>query len=205
MTASASTVAIPAQRPSADGWLTLTEAAALLGVHANTLRRWADRASIRSYRTVGGHRRLAAGDVYAMARPEAPTPDLAAGSSLLDGDAVSVIEAALRGELSERESRLRLRTIGRDAGAAARDAGQNTAETITSHLPIRNAIAEVVTGVRHAAGIGRSEVDEREWSDALADAFLFGLVESATPAVSRVRGGDRRPAAVSASRRGPPQ
>lgn len=204
MTVSASTVAIHAPSTNAEGWLTLTEAATLLGVHANTMRRWADRASIRSYRTVGGHRRLAAGDVYAMARPEAPAPQDAAGEPLEVG-AVSVIESALRGDLSENESRLRLRAFGRRAGDAARQAGKTASATVSAHLPIRGAIANVVSEVRHAAGIGRSEVDEREWSDNLADAFFLGLVEATAPAMSRGRGGERRTAGKPAGRRDPPQ
>lgn len=39
-------------------WLTLTEAARLLGVHPATLREWADTGQVPSYRTPGGHRRF---------------------------------------------------------------------------------------------------------------------------------------------------
>lgn len=39
-------------------WLTLQEAARLLGVHQNTLRRWADAGYVRVHRTPGGHRRF---------------------------------------------------------------------------------------------------------------------------------------------------
>ncbi len=39
-------------------WISLGEAAALLGVHPTTLRAWADQGQIPSQRTPGGHRRF---------------------------------------------------------------------------------------------------------------------------------------------------
>jgi excisionase family DNA binding protein len=205
MTTTGPTVAVSAAEPATQAWLTLHDAAALLGVHVNTLRRWSDRASIRTYRTIGGHRRVAAEDVYAMARigtardgDNATTP--------LDADATAAIESVLRGDLSEGECRLRLRALGQRAGAVARGAGQGTAEAISSHLSIRRRIGEVVTKMRFAAGIGRSEVDERRWSDSLADAFILGLAESAGAIPVRVRGGDTwGGAAAGSGRGGPPQ
>jgi excisionase family DNA binding protein len=47
------------------GWLSLTEASKLLGVHYTTLRRWADAGSIPCFRTPGGHRRFRAADLNA--------------------------------------------------------------------------------------------------------------------------------------------
>jgi excisionase family DNA binding protein len=47
------------------GWLSLTEASKVLGVHQTTLRRWADSGSIPCFRTPGGHRRFRAGDLEA--------------------------------------------------------------------------------------------------------------------------------------------
>lgn len=44
-------------------WLSLKEAAALLGVHPATLRAWADAGRIPSRRTAGGHRRFARQDL----------------------------------------------------------------------------------------------------------------------------------------------
>ncbi len=44
-------------------WLPLGKAAALLGVHTMTLRRWSDSGRFPSYRTPGGHRRFALDDI----------------------------------------------------------------------------------------------------------------------------------------------
>jgi len=41
-----------------DQWLSLGDASALLGVHASTLRRWADGGRVPCQRTPGGHRRF---------------------------------------------------------------------------------------------------------------------------------------------------
>ncbi len=47
-------------------WLTLKEAANMLGIHPATLRAWADEGAIPSFRTRGGHRRFAVEDIQAF-------------------------------------------------------------------------------------------------------------------------------------------
>lgn len=47
----------------AGGWLSLSEASRLLGVHFTTVRRWADAGTIPCFRTPGGHRRFRAADL----------------------------------------------------------------------------------------------------------------------------------------------
>ena len=47
----------------AGGWLSLSEASKLLGVHFTTVRRWADAGTIPCFRTPGGHRRFRAADL----------------------------------------------------------------------------------------------------------------------------------------------
>ncbi len=53
-------------------WLSLQEASDRLHVHADTLRQWADRGRIKTYRTPGGHRRFNAGDVGALSAQSSP-------------------------------------------------------------------------------------------------------------------------------------
>jgi excisionase family DNA binding protein len=67
-------------RGRAEGeWLTLGEAARLLGVDATTLRGWADAGKIRVFRTPGGHRRFAASDLRALVGAVPATPDRLGG------------------------------------------------------------------------------------------------------------------------------
>src|SRR6266478_6284419 len=54
-------------------WLSLDEAAKRLSVHPATLREWADKGHIRTFRTPGGHRRFSEADVAelgAHAKPD---------------------------------------------------------------------------------------------------------------------------------------
>jgi excisionase family DNA binding protein len=62
--------------PSATRWLTLHEASARLDIHPGTLRDWADRGRVRTFRTPGGHRRFAEEDVNALAARSAPGLEL---------------------------------------------------------------------------------------------------------------------------------
>ena len=66
-------------------WLSLTEAAKRLNIHPATLRDWADRGRIRTFRTPGGHRRFSGEDVEALAGEAAP--ELALFMSALVGQA----------------------------------------------------------------------------------------------------------------------
>jgi excisionase family DNA binding protein len=54
-----------------DRWLTLGQACRLLNVDESTLRRWADAGQVRTFRTPGGHRRFAEGDVRAIVQGRA--------------------------------------------------------------------------------------------------------------------------------------
>lgn len=59
-------------------WLTLSDAAAMLGVHEGTIRRWADSGRLPSYRTPGGHRRFLRDDIarFVAQQREAGSRDL---------------------------------------------------------------------------------------------------------------------------------
>jgi excisionase family DNA binding protein len=57
---------VPRAAPQSPDWLSLDEAAKRLKVHPATLREWADRGRIRTFRTPGGHRRFSEADVSAM-------------------------------------------------------------------------------------------------------------------------------------------
>ena len=63
--------------PETEQWLTLSDAASLLGVHGTTLRRWADNGQIPFMLTPGGHRRFAMSDLnqFAASRRQAQSPN----------------------------------------------------------------------------------------------------------------------------------
>ena len=46
-----------------DGWMSLGEAATLLGVHPSTVRNWSNAGVLPVHRTKGGHRRYARGEL----------------------------------------------------------------------------------------------------------------------------------------------
>lgn len=52
-------------------WVSLRQAADMLGVHPATVRNWADKGDIMSRRTPGGHRRFAAPTCSTTLRPTA--------------------------------------------------------------------------------------------------------------------------------------
>ena len=76
---------MPIHAPTAARWLSLNEASKRLNVHPATLREWADRGRIRTFRTPGGHRRFSVEDVEELAAEAAP--ELALFMSALVGQA----------------------------------------------------------------------------------------------------------------------
>jgi excisionase family DNA binding protein len=76
---------VPGPASETASWLSLTEASKRLNVHPATLRDWADRGRIRTFRTPGGHRRFSGDDVDALAAEAAP--ELALFMSALVGQA----------------------------------------------------------------------------------------------------------------------
>jgi excisionase family DNA binding protein len=50
-----------------DEWLTLSEAAKLLGVHPGTVRLWSDKGALPVHKTQGGHRRYKRGEILLWA------------------------------------------------------------------------------------------------------------------------------------------
>lgn len=158
----------------ASGWMTLLQESELLGAHTNTVRRWVDSGAIGSYRTLGGHRRVAQRDVEALASDGAAAAEAELEGAALDEATVELIESTLRGEVSGRECRLRLRTLGRERGRAATSAGTGVVELLAEHGGVRRAIAHLVGH----SGESRVALDEhRRLTDGLADALLMGLSE----------------------------
>ena len=83
----------PRDRLENETWIGLGEACRTLGVNESTLRRWADAALVRTFRTPGGHRRFLLADLHRLtdAGPDS-APD--AGPDL-DGQALEEIRHRL--------------------------------------------------------------------------------------------------------------
>lgn len=86
-----------------DEWLSLREAAELLGIHPATVRLWADRNEIPSRRTTGGHRRFRRSDIEARLHQEAATRPNPAAQVLIQSILGRVRFAFTDGTLSSYE------------------------------------------------------------------------------------------------------
>jgi excisionase family DNA binding protein len=58
-----------------DEWLTLSEAAKLLGVHPGTVRLWSDKGALPVHKTQGGHRRYKRGEILLWAETNSKSRD----------------------------------------------------------------------------------------------------------------------------------
>lgn len=59
-------------RAATQRWLTVTQAATLLGVDEGTLRHWADQGKVPTFRTPGSHRRFRESDIRQLLAPTEP-------------------------------------------------------------------------------------------------------------------------------------
>lgn len=160
-----------------DQWLSLSEASALLGVHASTLRRWADDGRVPCQRTPGGHRRFNRRTLLELLENPSSEPDYSAEGGPESSWHQAFEKAGLIDEL--------------------RPVGQRLAG-ITMQFLLRNDnderyLAEAQAAARTYAQ--RSIAGRVSLSDAV-HAFLYYRASYLEPA-SQARGGD--PAAVSRS------
>ena len=72
---------------SESDWLSLSQAAELLGVHPSTVRLWSDKGALPSHRTQGGHRRYKRSEVELWAQTARSQPTI---------EPISVIQTAFR-------------------------------------------------------------------------------------------------------------
>ena len=62
-------------RADGESWLRLSEAASLLGISLNTLRRWSDAGKLVCYRSPGGHRRYRRNEIEALLSRQSGTAE----------------------------------------------------------------------------------------------------------------------------------
>jgi excisionase family DNA binding protein len=137
----------------ADRWLTLGEAAAHLGVHESTLRRWSDSGRISCRRTAGGHRRFLRSELDGAARdPAGQRRGLANGSawqtaielagmieaSRTTGQRVAGVVAQFMLGSDPVHQLDQAREIGRTYGVICRIAGMDIYSSVEAYLSYRD-------------------------------------------------------------------
>jgi excisionase family DNA binding protein len=137
---------------SAD-WLSLSEAADLLGVHPSTVRSWADEGKLPVQRTRGGHRRFRRADVELWDQSQRLQPSDSA--DLIIQNAVG--RTRLQVGAGELEAEAWFRKLDEEARDQYRRSGRALLQGMNSYLATEGATAEKqarATGVEYAA-IGR--------------------------------------------------
>jgi len=115
--------------------LTTSQAAALLGVAPHTIQKWVDAGVLRAWKTVGGHRRVAADSVEAMLRDrdamQQATPAKKLSVMLVedDADTAELLEAMIGTLWPQAHVRL-----ARDGFSALLDAGKQTPDVLITDI-----------------------------------------------------------------------
>jgi excisionase family DNA binding protein len=83
-------------------WMTLTQVADWLGIHSSTVRHWADKGSLPSHRTQGGHRRFRRSELELWAKSQRSKPSGVEAAQVIQGaldyTRVQISEGALEGQ-----------------------------------------------------------------------------------------------------------
>jgi excisionase family DNA binding protein len=161
-------------------WLSLDAAAKRLQVHPATLREWADKGRIRTFRTPGGHRRFSEADVNAISSE--PKPDL---SLLMHATIGHTRMAASEGRLASEPWYAR---FDEAAKARQRELGMDLVHFLVSFLadPQRDWTREIEQLGHRYASLARDA--GLSVGDALRAFHLFeGLVRSSVNDLSAAR------------------
>ncbi len=133
---------MPKETPTTD-WVSLREAATILGVHPATVRNWADRGELPSRRTPGGHRRFRRSDLVRWIESSQTPPP---------AEVQMLIQSALgrvRLHFSEDQTRSMPWMAGMDAAARAamRQKGLQILEVLQGYLIETTDTAQVLDQV----------------------------------------------------------
>jgi excisionase family DNA binding protein len=149
-------------------WLSLTEAAELLGVHPSTVRLWSDKGALPVHRTQGGHRRYKRNEVELWAQTTRPPQAI---------EPVQVIQTAFRNirmQIAEGhlEAQSWYQKLDEDARAQYRQSSHALFQSLMNYLASEN---EDATSEAHSIGYEYASRAHRfglNSADA-ARAFLF--------------------------------
>ena len=136
-----------------EDWLTLKDAADILGVHPSTVRNWADGGKLPVHRTRGGHRRFRREDVELWSQSEQLRPNDSA--DLIIQSAVGRTRLQVSG--GELEAEAWFQKLDDDARDQYRRSGRALLQGMNSYLATRGSTAEKqarATGIEYAT-IGR--------------------------------------------------
>jgi excisionase family DNA binding protein len=147
-------------------WLSLGEASELLGVHASTLRRWADSGRVPCQRTPGGHRRFSRHQLatWVEGTQQAPAAAPATGTQIEERPWYRrLVEQGVAAELRPLGQRLsgitvqflmrrgdderylaEAQDLGRQYGARLRGAGVGLSEVVEAFGHYRGSLVPVV-------------------------------------------------------------
>ncbi len=133
---------MPKEPPVTD-WVSLREAATILGVHPATVRNWADRGDLPSRRTPGGHRRFRRSDLVRWVESTQTPPP---------AEVQMLIQSALgrvRLHFSEDQTRNMPWMAGMDAAtrAAMRQKGLQILELLQNYLAESAETSQALEGV----------------------------------------------------------
>ena len=137
-------------------WLTLGEAARILGVHQATLRTWANDDKVSSTRTPGGHRRFREDDIYSFVNETKPDSQDEETGSGLSADVEIIIQSAMGRARMNMEQLQKLswyNYLDSNAQTALRRQGQSVLRTLWDYLLDKESDEE------SALSLGRSYAD----------------------------------------------
>lgn len=169
-------------------WLSLDVAAKRLNVHPATLRDWADKGRLRTYRTPGGHRRFSEADVAAIGMESKPDLSLlmhatvgharvaTSGGRLASESWYSSFDEAAKSRQRElgiqlvqmlvsylsdtgRDWSKDIRQLGERYAALARDAGLALGDAMRA-FHLFEGIVRASVGELSAAKLARADLDE---------------------------------------------
>ena len=151
-----------------DKWLSIHEAAVLLGVHPGTVRIWSDKGLLPVYRTQGGHRRYKQSEMILWANTSRGQQSI---------DPVNVVQAALRNiRLQISEGRLEAESWYQKLDSAARTHYRQSAHALFQGL-ISYLAADGESAATEAHSIGYDYASRARRYDLntvdAARAFLF--------------------------------
>lgn len=155
-----------------DEWLSLGEAARLLGVTPNTLRRWTDRGQVASFTTPGGHRRFPRTAIEALLpSPRTRRPQLAD----LGASGAQITAAYRRGSREGDGSPAWLEGLPDPDRQLFRERGRRMVECLLAHLDADGpapALANLHQAADYAADYGADSARREASLGDAVQAFL---------------------------------